>query len=348
MLHNRPYLTQAAHALVREHFDVKAGESVLITADTGTETALIDAVFGAVTAAGGRPMVALIPQLPFQGALADPYITDSLAAAAEASDAWFDFCFPYMAGSKMQDRAMKAGRSRYCLLATAGAESFGRLYGGVEFSKLMDFQIAVSDFVASKAGKEARFTCPLGSDIRFTMGEVKLKRHRVANVPGMHTVPGAQNLYPVMETVKGRVVLQALFDEIYRPLRRPITLEVDGRIQGFSGAAAEDQGRLERSLRRASGTGNTNYGFCIHFTLGFHPGTRMTGQHFVEDIRLPGTNAIGMGLPWWEAGGGENHPDGVIFDQSLWIDGEQVLDGGKLIGPAPLVAAYAPLQPLFY
>lgn len=348
VLHNTQILTRAAQALVREHFAVAPGENVLITVDTGTDTALIDAVFGAVSAAGGRPLVALIPQLPFQGALADPFLTDSLAAAAEASDAWFDFCFPYMAGSKLQDRAMKANRSRYCLLATAGAESFARMYGGVDFSALMDFQIAVSDFVGSKAGSQARFTCPLGTDITFTMDKVKLKRHRVANVPGMHTVPGAQNLYPLMETVKGKVVLQALFDEIYRPLRRPITIAVDGRIQGFSGAAAEDVARLERSLRRASGTGSQTYGYCIHFTMGFHPATRMTERHFVEDIRLPGTNAIGMGLPWWEAGGGENHPDGVIFDQSLWIDGEQILDGGKLVGPAPLVVAYEKLQPSFF
>jgi leucyl aminopeptidase (aminopeptidase T) len=340
-------LTQAADALIATHFAVAPGETVLVTVDTGTEQALIDALFDAVIRAGGRPMIVLIAQLPFQGALADPYLPPALSAAVEVADVWLDFCFPYMAGSKMHDKAMKAGKTRYALLAMAGADCFARLYGSLDFTAMMEFQIALANYVGSKAGSVARFTCPRGTDITFTMAELKLKRHRVANVPGMHTVPGAQNLYPVLESVKGQIVLQALFDEIYRTLRQPITLQVDGRIQSFSGAAAEDQPRLERALRRASGSGGQHYGYCIHFTLGFHPGTQLTGKHFIEDIRIPGSNAIGMGLPWWEAGGGENHPDGVVFDQSLWIDGEQVLDCGRLVGPPALVVAYQPVQPRF-
>lgn len=346
MLHNGHHLTRAADTLINQHFAVAPDETVLVSVDNRTEAALIDALFAAITRAGGKPMIVLIPQLPFQGALADPYLPEALAAAVEASDVWLDFCFPYMAGSKMQDRAMKAGRTRYLLIATAGADSFARLYGGLDFSALMDFQMAMWNYITAKAGTVARFTCPLGTDISFTMGEAKLKRHRVANVPGMHTVPGAQNLYPEIKTVKGQVVLQALFDEIYRPLRRPVTIHVDGLIRGFSGAAAEDQPRIERALRRASG--GQGYGYCIHFTLGFHPATRFTGQHFLEDIRLPGSNAIGLGLPWWEPGGGENHPDGVIFDQSLWIDGVAVQEHGRLTGPAELVAAYQAVQPSFY
>ncbi|MBP2295753.1 hypothetical protein [Azospirillum rugosum] len=345
LIRNDHRLVQAANTLVRDHFAVQAGESVLLTVDPGTDTALVDAVFAAVAQAGGRPLVGMIPQLPFQGALADAYVPDALVAAAAATDVWLDFCFPYMAGSRMHDGAMKAGRARYALLATAGADSLARLYGGVDFAALMDFQVAVAEYVDSQAGKEARFTCPLGTDVTFTLDKVKLKRQRVATSPGMHTAPGAQSLYPVMDSVRGRIVLQALFDEIYRPLRRPITIEVDGRIQGFSGAGAEDQPRFERALRRAS---NGVYGYFIHFTLGFHPATRMTGRHFIEDIRVPGTNAIGMGLPWWEAGGGENHPDGVVFDQSLWIDGELIVDQGRLVGPTELLGLYETLTPRFY
>lgn len=346
MLHNRHHLTKAAETLISGHFAVTAQETVLVTVDTRTETALIDALFAAITRVGAKPMIVLIPQLPFQGALADPYLPEALSAAADVSDVWLDFCFPYMAGSKLHDKAIKAGRTRYLLIATGGADSFARMYGGLDFGALMDFQVMMSNFITAKAGTVARFTCPLGSDISFTMGEVKIKRHRVANVPGMHTVPGAQNLYPELATVKGKVVLQGLFDEIYRPLRSPVTIHVDGRLQGFSGAAAEDQPRIERALRRASGA--QDYGYCIHFTLGFHPATQFTGKHFVEDIRLPGTNAIGLGLPWWEAGGGENHPDGVVFDQTLWIDGVQIQDHGRMVGPPELAAAHKALLPSFY
>lgn len=338
-------LLHAAQVLVRDHFAVRQGECVLISTDTRTDPDLIDAVFGAVSLAGATPLVATLPQLPFQGALADPYLPDAFSAAAAAADVWLDFNFPYAAGSTPHDRAIKAGRVRYALLAMPDGASLARLYGGVDFGALMDFQVALSEYLESKAGAEAHFTCPLGSDARFTLGPIKLKRHRVANVPGIHTVPGAQSLYPELESVRGRIVLQSLFDEIYRPLRKPITLDVDGRIQGFHGAGAEDAPRLDRALRRA---GNGQYGYFIHFTLGFHPATRFTGSNFIEDIRLPGTNAIGMGLPWWEPGGGENHPDGVVFDQTLTVDGETLMKDGVFTGPPALRSLHERLLPKFY
>jgi leucyl aminopeptidase (aminopeptidase T) len=338
-------LIRAARTLIEGHFDVQSGEGVLISADTRTEPALIEAIADAVIHARGRPMAAIIPQLPFQGALADPYIPDTLAAAAARSDVWIDCCFPYLAGSTMHDAAMSAGRARYALLATAGASSFARLYGGVEFSSLMDYQMALVEYLDAKAGSVARLTCPSGTDLSFTLDAIKLKRERVARSPGMHTVPGAQSLYPVIPSVTGRVVLQAVFDEHYHLLRRPIRIEANGEIQGLDGAAAEDKPRLERALRRASGS--DRYGSLIHFTVGFHPAARVTGKHFIEDIRALGTNAVGMGRPWWEEGGGENHPDGVVMDQSVWIDGELIVESGQWVGPSSLMPVYARVRPCF-
>jgi 2,5-dihydroxypyridine 5,6-dioxygenase len=338
-------LRRAARVLVGEQFDVRPGEDVLISADTRTEPALIAAITGAVEDARGRPMTATVAQLPFQGTLADPYLPDALAAAAAASDVWLDLCFPYLAGSTLHDGAMKAGRTRYALIATAGAASFARLYGGVDFPALMDYQVALVEYLDTMAGARVRFTCPSGSDVSFTLDQVKLKRERVARSPGMHTVPGAQSLYPARSSVAGRIVLRAVFDEYYRLLRRPISLEVDERILSLSGAGAEDKPRLERALARAAG--GRGYGSLIHFTLGFHPAARITGQHFIEDIRALGTNAIGMGLPWWEEGGGENHPDGVVMDQSVWIDGELIVDAGQIVGPKSLTVLHDRVRPIF-
>ncbi len=338
-------LTRAARTLIADQFDLQAGEGVLITRDTHTSTALSEAIAAAVLDRRGRPLVAAIPQLPFQGGLADPFIPDTLAAAAAASDIWVDCCFPYLAGSRMHDAAMKAGRTRYALLAISGAASFTRLYGRVDFASLMDYQMALVEHLDRKAGSRVRFTCPAGTQLEFVLDAVKLKRERVARSPGMHTVPGAQSLYPVKGSVRGRVVLGALFDEHYRLLRRPVVVEADGPIRSMHCSAAEDGARFERALRRAAG--GRDFGFMIHFTMAFHPAARLTGRHFIEDIRTPGTNAIGMGLPWWEEGGGENHPDGVVLDQSLWIDEEPIVEGGVIVGPAQLMPAYRRVVPLF-
>jgi 2,5-dihydroxypyridine 5,6-dioxygenase len=332
-------LLRAADTLVQAQFAVAAGESVLITGDSATEPVLLDAIAAAVVRAGARPLVALAPQLPFQGGLSDPYVSDGLKAAAVASDVWFDLCFPYHAGSAATSAAVAGQRCRYLLLATAGADSFERLYGQVDLAALMDFNLAFAAFVADAAGETMRVTCPLGTDLTCTLDRPKLVRERVARTPGLHTVPGTQSFYPVPDSVRGRVVLQALFDEHHRLLRRPVTVVVDGDIRAVEGGGAEDRPSLERALRRASG-GRGDFGRCIHFTFGFHPAARLTGRHFIEDIRVPGSNAVGMGLPWWEPGGGENHPDGVGLDQSLWIAGRPVAEAGRLTGPPDLKALH--------
>lgn len=332
-------LLRAADMLVRSQFAIRAGESVLITADTSTESALLDVVSQSIVRAGARPVIAVCPKLPYQGGLSDPYVSDTLKAAATASDVWFDFCFPYHAGSALHQAAMEGKRCRYALLATSSAASFERLYGGVDYEALIDFNLAFMEFVKEAAGEDARFTCPLGSDVRFKLDQLKLVRPKVRSMPGMETVPGTQSLYPVMSTVKGRIVIQALFDEEYRRLRVPIGIHVDGQIKELEGGGADDRISFERALKRASGEGG--FGYFVHFTYGFHPGARLSGDQFIEDIRIPGSNAIGMGLPWWEKGGGENHPDGIVFDQTLWIGAERVAEGGRFIGPERLRALHS-------
>lgn len=337
-----PRLHRAADTLVKQGFAVTPGESVLITGDDRTEARLLDAVAASVGRAGGRPLIAIAPTLPYQGGLSDPYVGDALKAAMVASDVWFDFCFPYHAGSGAHSAAMAAKRTRYCLLSMSSAESFEHLYGCVDYAAMLEFNIALAEYFGQAAGETVRFTCPRGTDVRLTLDKIKLVRQRVCNEPGMHTVPGTQSFYPIMESVEGRLVIQALFDEYYRPLRQPIVIEAAGGIRGFSGGGAEDRLSFERALRRASGT--NGYGNFIHFTFGFHPAAAWTGRQFIEDIRVPGSNAIGMGLPWWEPGGGENHPDGIVLDQSLWIGDRQIVDGGIFDGPEPLMRLHAAME----
>ena len=332
-----PGLLRAADNLVNASFAVAAGESVLITADYRTDMALIDAVAGSVSRAGALPLLALAPPLPYQGRLSDPYVGDALKAAAAAADVWLDFCFPYHAGSGAHDAAMQAGRCRYCLLATPSAAAFERLYGALDFAAMLDFNIALSAHFAEAAGEEVRFTCPRGTDMTLTLDEIKLGRKRVNDAPGLYTVPGVQSFYPVRGSARGRVVIQALFDERYRKLREPIVIDADDGLCGFSGGGAEDRASFDRALRRAGGGA---YGDFIHFAFGFHPAAMLTGETFIEDIRVPGSSAIGMGLPWWEPGGGENHPDGVALDQSLWIGDRQLVDAGVFRGPETLQRLY--------
>lgn len=328
---------RAADTLVNDHFCVGHEESVVLTVDEQSDAEVIRVLCNVLTVARARFCVLALPRLPFQGSLADPFIPEPVVAAVKHCDVWFDLTFPYMAGSGSFDEVMHAKRARYLLLGDITAAAFGRLYGKTDFDALFRLQSAADEIFRLAEGHQGRITTPLGTDLRFTYGRPASIKHRRAVVPGAQTIPGSAIFYPEIESVRGRVVLEAAFHEHYGSLESPITVNVDGSIQSVEGGGV-DAPILTRSLLRASRGG---LGHIIHLTVGLNPGALSTGKCFVEDIRVVGRNAIGLGLPWWLPGGGENHPDGVIIDQSLWIDDTQIIDKGRPLSNHPLAALLA-------
>ena len=164
-----------------------------------------------------------------------------------------------------------------------------------------------------------------------------------ATKPGGYFVPGTVMVIPELDTVKGTVICESTFHEYYTALEEPYRFEVDGKIQSVIGGGTELKA-IDRSLKRA---GNGEYGNIVHFTCGYHPAARFTGKSFIEDQLVIGCNAVGLGLPQWVEGGGENHPDCVMKEQSFWIDEEQIIDRGVIVAPPDLAKAAQDLQPVY-
>lgn len=341
MLFNRegPRGSLGARALVEDFLKVREGESILLTADTGSDVGAVDAVMAAGESVGAKVIVATIPQLPFQGTISDPYIPEPLGSAAKSCDVWIDLTFPYLAGSTPYDQALKEGRLRYVLVAGLSAAGLTRIYGISDQDHLYAVQTGFDEVIAAGVGKESRIETGDGTSLSFVMAKPHRKKPRYHDKPGMYTPPGSSTYGPEIESVRGTVVLKSVFHEYYAPNTEPITIKLDGRITEMSGGGS---GRyaMERSLLRAGGG---KYGHIIHFTYGFHPAVR-SGESLLEDIRTPGNNAIGLGIPWWKAGGGENHPDGLINRYSLWIDGELIVKDGEILSPPELAKISRELQ----
>lgn len=336
--HSNASCLHAANVLLREHFCTKPGENIVLTTDEDSDTDLVRALVDTATALGARACVLSMPRLPFQGSLSDPYIPSPVEAAVIHSDVWLDLTFPYMAGSGAFDRAMEHKRTRYLLIGDTSAAGFGRLYGSVNFDALFDLQEAADGFIRNAEGRHGRVTSAAGTDFTFVIGRPTTRKDRRATQPGAQTIPGSAIFYPELETVKGKIVLEAAFHEYYTPLREPLVLEVDGQIRSVSGGSAAKV--MDRALRRAGGG---KYGKVIHLSMGLSPGAASTGHSFMEDIRVIGCNAIGLGLPWWLPGGGENHPDGVVTNQSLWIDDQLIVENGLPTPAAPFLAEFEKL-----
>jgi hypothetical protein len=56
---------------------------------------------------------------------------------------------------------------------------------------------------------------------------------------------------------------------------------------------------------------------------------------------------IALGIPFWAPEGGENHPDAVVTKQSVWLDGEQIVADGNIVGPPDLRAMADELLPAY-
>lgn len=318
---------KAADSLVADYMAVKSGESVLITADTATDPAAVEAVFRSAHGLGAKVAVMTIPQLPFQGGLADPYIPPVLGAALADCDVCIDLTFPYLAGAHVHDEAMKAKRLRYLLGGDMGSGGIERLFGidlDRYFRALRPFEAAL----ANCEGRRIRITDALGTDVSFTAAKPAFGKPRRAEEPGTYLCPGSCTMFPEMESVQGTVAFKAIFHEYFTWLDEPLVLTVDGKIREVKGGGGARL-VLDRALKRAGGG---DYGYLIHFTYGMNPGARVANS-FIEDARVIGNNAVGMGLPWWMPGGGENHPDAVLVAQSIWVDNRQVIADGIAVDP---------------
>jgi 2,5-dihydroxypyridine 5,6-dioxygenase len=319
-----PELFGAAQRFLVDFLAYRAHERLVITTDTARAPGVVEAIQAAALCIGGRPMVLTLPQLPFQGKLADPFLPEGLAGAVGQCDLWIDVTYPYIAGSSLHATAMKGGTLRYMLASDLSAAALVRLFAPDVLDEIYPPQFAFESLIAKSAGSSMRITTPLGTDVRFKLAESFERSPRRASEPGLHFLPGSCLINPDIESVRGRIVLETVFHEFYTPLRTPIELEVDGRIRSVWGGGTE-RATLERALLRAGGG---QFGYVIHFAHGIHPRARYTGNCFVEDMRVLGSNAIGMGLPFWLPEGGENHPDGVISMHSIWLDDVQIVDEG--------------------
>ncbi|MDX3906378.1 MAG: hypothetical protein QHC78_11885 [Pigmentiphaga sp.] len=343
MTPRRPTLPHAVRSLL-DYMSVKPGETVLITADTGTDMKVADALFLGALDLDAQPAIVRMPQLPFQGQLADPHIPAPARAAMLAADCWIDLTFPYLAGSHAHDEAMKQGKTRYLLGGDLHEKAFCRLFGALDFDRYYQAQAVFDQVLRAAIGKTCRITSRTGTDVSFRLDKAPFAKPRRVTQPGMYVVPGTWTIAPDIESVAGTIVVERGFHEAYGVFGSPVTLYIDRQVIDVAGDAAALAPLRRAMLRAGNGKG---YGGVIHFSHGMHPAAMLTGTCFIEDSRTLGSNAIGLGIPWWLPGGGENHPDVVLTGHSVWIDGVPIIQDGLIVGPPELVDAVGPLAPTY-
>jgi len=303
-------LGKACSILTKELFKLKPGETFVITADTESDPRVVDAVASAAFTIGANPMVIWLTSPVIEGKLADSTLPmESLKGALMGADAWLALNNKQILTSTPSEAALEENKKlRYSELTGADVSMMVRCIGRVDYPSLKNFLNYVAN--ATKAAKHVRMTTPAGTDVDFdNVPDCEFNvQDGYADTPGLHFMPGQIGWIPDRKSLNGIIVLDGSLVPPCGVLKEPIKLTMKEavivKIEGGSQAREFELwlNKLNHPLMRR----------VAHATYGFLPGAKLSGM-IAEDERIWGCT------------------DGICLDTSVWLDGKQLTDNGKVV-----------------
>ena len=182
-----------------------------------------------------------------------------------------------------------------------------------------------------------RFTTPAGTDWECDNepGRDYVTADGVVRKNDIKMFPGQISWSPNFESVNGVLVVDGTLSPPIGALQGPVKFYIEkGYIKKIEG------GRDAENFRAwLESFDDPNMFLMAHSGLGFGPMAQLNGD-IVEDERVWGCTEWGIGnvgpqlVSDMEGGiAAASHSDGIALNCSLWIDGVQVLDEGKVVGP---------------
>lgn len=328
-------LARAGHVIVNDMCAIAPGESVLLTVDSAMDFRPVEEVAKAAEAAGGRVMVAWHSTPRGYGKVADPQLPEPLKEAIPAADVWIEFNGQWLLYSTPWIDAMSNGRTRYLFLGGLDSVRVVRCVARLDMPLQERFQNKVVELTGRAA--RMRVTTPAGTDIVFenVPGRPVTNELR-ADTPGAHFLVGQIGWAPREASIQGTIVFDGSFsgggDADLGVLAEPIVLRIEaGRIVEIGGGTQAV--RLRTWLERL---GDPNMYNLAHICYGFNPGSVLTGL-CTEDERVWGATEWGNGYqgPMFDGSLPEavSHGDGICLRSSVWLDGEPLLEEGRVVHP---------------
>ncbi len=334
-------LYKAADRIIKDILKVQEGETVAITADTGSSEEVVNATAGAVFSVGAKPMTIWLASPYGVGKAADPMLPQqSLIGALSAADVWIEYNRQWLLYSTVFDEVMKKNKDiRYICMVEMNPDMMVRTIGRIDIKKLEIFLNKVAEITGK--GNKIKVTTPAGTCVEFeNHPERKMIVHSGIVPKGEYEMlPGQISWAPRFETINGTIVFDGSVNPPVGLLDTPIKLTVEkGKVVKVEGGLeAQELDKWFRSFNDAS------IYQLAHISYGFNPGARLTGN-VVEDERIWGATEWGIGnvgprlVP--DIPGGiqaPSHTDGICMNSSVWVDGVQIMDKGRVIHPRELV-----------
>jgi len=328
-------LGKTAYKAVNKLCKVKPGESVLITVDGPQEWRVAEEIAKAAEAAEAKVMVAWHSTPPGYGKVGDPYHPDPLKAAIPNTDVWIELNNQWLLYSTPWDEAMATNRVRYLFIGGLNVDQIVRCIGKIDIDTQAKFQNLLVDM--TRKARRMRITTPAGNDVSFENDPKRpVTSELFADTPGPHFLLGQMGWAPIEESINGTIVFDGSFsgggEADLGILKEPVKLIVkEGKI-------AEIQGGREAEIVKKwlKKLGDPNMYCAAHVCYGFNPGAKLSGL-CTEDERVWGSTEWGFGHqgPMFKAKGIKaiSHFDGICLNSTVWLDGEKIIEEGRVIHP---------------
>jgi leucyl aminopeptidase (aminopeptidase T) len=314
-------LAKAARVLCEQILEVRPGQTVVMTADTQSDSRVLWATAAAVFAADAVPIVLYYHTQPRPQMELPPPI----AAAVASADVWIEFAVAYTVYTHSWQRAVDAG-VQYCGINGIDADGMVRCIGRQDVNLLAKMGAAIQGLIGET---EMRVTSAAGTDVTFSNRGIEVGTFRMKANPEKRPImlSGQVSWSPVKESLNGRLVADGV---LYPPaevgiIAEPIELTVSaGRIARISG------GREARMLQAwLDGLNDPTLYRIAHISLGFKPGRPAPTGRILEDERAFGDIDFGFGA--WLGRPAAGHFDFTCRQVSSWAGNRRLQDEGTFV-----------------
>lgn len=322
--------TRVSKILMEDMFQVKAGETVAITADSGSDRKIIEALATAVSNAGAIPLTMWIPKAEndSQAGMKD-WPSRALTAALCNVDVWIEANSIVILYSDIWETAMKQNKKlRYLIIADSTIESLDRVFTGFDLGSLKQLLMKVTKMVM--ASKKVRITSENGTDVSY---EIDLNYafdydDGDYSMPKFGTAPGFVNIVPKLHSMNGVIVFDHLQNNEDGSQLKFVMK--DGIIADVVGGEAANSFKAYLASFE-----DENLYKISHNMLGLNPKVRHLTGELVEDERIWGgvdfgfghTSKIDMPPHGQES---KSHFDGVVIKTNIYLDEIQIIKNGEL------------------
>ncbi|MFS4466847.1 hypothetical protein [Maribacter sp. 2210JD10-5] len=336
--------SQVAQVIMEDMFKVRSGESVAITADSGSDPELMQAFADAASAVGGKPLLIWTPKAKEDGqAGMNDWPAKALTATLSNVDVWLECNSTILLYSDIWENAFKNNKKlRYLIIADSSVQSLVRTFTGYNIPDLGSMLKKVRDMVLKC--KTIRITSTNGTDVSY---DIDLNYafdidDGDYSKPKFGTAPGYVNMVPKLGSMNGTIVFDLLMNANVYGTDNRIEFEMrNGKIADVKGTPAE----VEKFKKYLASFDDPNMYKISHNMFGLNPSVRQMRGEIVEDERVWGGVDFGFGhtSPMDMPPDGQvakSHFDGVVGKVSIYLDDVQIAEDGVYIHPElkPLAA----------